>query len=428
MENKFMQKLQHFGEVLANNKFLSALTGSMMGMIAVIMVGAVFQILAVVPTLFGWATTESTYYQRMMVPYNMTMGLLSVVLAFALGYNYAKNLGLKPIQNGINAMLLFLMVAAPVQTVILEGGASFSGLSSSNLGGTGLFSAILVAFVAVQIDNFCEKRNIKIKMPDVVPQFLSDSFNALLPFLFNVVLWYCISLLINGTTGITLPDLITSVLAKPLAALTSVPGMLVILFFITLLWFFGIHGTLVALSALMPVLLQAYTANADLVAKGQDPVFYPVFLFWVVASAGGTGNTLSLVLMGLRSKSEQIRAVSKVALVPGIFNINEPVTFGFPIMYNPILAIPYILNPILTAIVTWIGFAIGFFKPPYIAMMTVLPVGVMEFLTSLAWQNLLIPVLAIAISWLVYYPFLKIYEKQLVEKEQATKAQTAVAD
>ena len=76
MENKFMQKLQHFGEVLANNKFLSALTGSMMGMIAVIMVGAVFQILAVVPTLFGWATTESTYYQRMMVPYNMTMGLL----------------------------------------------------------------------------------------------------------------------------------------------------------------------------------------------------------------------------------------------------------------------------------------------------------------------------------------------------------------
>lgn len=425
MESKFMQSLQRFGEALARNKFLSALTGSMMGMIAVIMVGAIFQILAVVPTLFGWVTNESTYYQVMMVPYNMTMGLMSVVLAFSLGYNYAKNLGLNPLQNGINSLLLFLLVAAPVQTLALADGAAFSGLDSSNLGGNGLFTAILVAFVAVQVTNFCHQRNIAIRMPEVVPQFLADSFTALLPFLFNVIIWYSVTLLINATMGITLPTLITNVLAKPLAALNSVPGMLILLCLACVMWFFGIHGTLVVLSAVLPISLQAISANGLAVAAGQEPVFYPIFLLGTLAAAGGTGNTFSLVLLGLRSKSEQIRAVSRAALVPGIFNINEPVTFGFPIMYNPVLAIPYILNPMLTALVVWLGFVVGFFKPPYIAVMTVMPLGVGEFLGTLAWQNLFIPVVAIVVSGLCFYPFFKIYEKQLLEKEAAAKAAEA---
>ncbi|MFO7172551.1 MAG: PTS transporter subunit EIIC [Bacillota bacterium] len=427
LETPFMKSLQRFGEALANNKVLSSLSNSMMGMIAIIMVGAIFQILATIPTLFGWATNESPYYQLMMGPYNMTMGLLSLALAFFLGYNYARSLGLKPLINGLSAMILFLMVAAPIRTVTLQDGTTLSAIDSSTLGGVGIFTAIVVAILSVRIAHFCEQRNIAIRMPDVVPPFLAETFNGLLPFLFNVILWYGLSTVVVTYTDTTLPVLINNVLSKPIAALNSVPGMLVAVFLACLMWFFGIHGTIVVLSALMPIALQAITENAAAVAAGQEPKFYPVMLFLTLACAGGTGNTLSLVLMALRSKSEQLRAVSRAALIPGICNINEPVTFGFPIMYNPILAIPYILNPILVAAVVWVGYAIGFFKPAYIPVMAVLPLGVMEFLSTLAWQNLLIPVVGLVVSGLCYYPFFKVYEKQLVEREAAARAEAAAS-
>lgn len=421
MESKFMQVLRRFGEALASNKVLSTLSGSMMGMMAVIMVGAIFQIFAILPTLFGWTTSQSAYYQIMMVPYNMTMGLMSVALAFSLGYVYAKGLGLKPLSNGVTAMLLFLMVAAPVQTVALAGGGTFTGLDSANLGAVGMFTAILVSIVSVRVVKLCEEKQIAIKMPDVVPQFLADSFTALLPFFFNVILWQGVSTLSSTYLGVTLPNLVTKLLAGPLAALNSVPGMLILLLLACVMWFFGIHGSMVVYSALMPVLIQNVSANAAAVAAGQEPVFYATSLLGAMACAGGTGNTFSAVLLGLRSKSEQLRAVAKAALVPGVFNINEPVTFGYPVMYNPIMAIPYIINPILTALVLWLGYSVGFFKPGYIAIMSVMPLGVGEFLGALAWQNLFIPVTGIVVSGLCYYPFFKVYEKQLAEKEAAAK-------
>jgi PTS system cellobiose-specific IIC component len=292
----------------------------------------------------------------------------------------------------------------------------------------GIFTAILVSIISVRIAYFCEKKQIAVKMPDVVPQFLADSFTSLLPFLFNVLFWLAVSTSISTYMHTTLSALITQLLATPLAAINSVPGMLLVLFLACFMWFFGIHGTLVVFSALMPLSFQVLATNAAAVAAGQEPVFYPVALLGALACAGGTGNTLSLALMGLRSKSEQLRAVSKVALVPGIFNINEPVTFGVPIMYNPIMAIPYILNPILTGLVLWLGYSVGFFKPAYIPIMSVMPLGVGEFLGALAWQNLLIPVVGIVVSGLCFYPFFKVYEKQLAEKEAAARAEAQAAD
>lgn len=426
MESNFMKALQRGGEKLASNKGISALMTSMMGMMAVLLVGATCQILAALPTLFGWTTTQSAYYQAMMVPYNMTVGLLSIPLSFSLGYNFARNLGLKPLVNGISSVMLFLIVAAPLKTVTLASGGTFTGLDSANLGSNGIFTAILVSFLSVGVVYFFDRKRIVIKMPDAVPEGLGNSLNALLPFLANVAIWYGISIVVSTQAGTTLPLLITRVLSKPIAYLNSVPGMLVCLFIATTLWFFGIHGGIVVRAVLMPITLQCIVANGDAVAAGQAPVFYPVFLFEALGMGGGGGNTLSLILMSLRSKSEQLRAVAKAALVPGLCRINEPATFGFPIMYNPLLGIPYILNPMLTAIVLWIGYSVGFFKPPYIVMTTgLVPIGVQEFMQTLAWQNLLMPVVAIVISGLCYYPFFKAYEKQLVEKEAAAKAAAA---
>lgn len=422
-DSKFMQALQRGGQKVAGNKAISALTGGMMGMMGVTMVGAVFQILAIVPTIFGWVDQSSQYYQIMITPYNMTMGLMAAVMAFTLAFNYAKSLGLKPVVNGINSMLMFLLVAAPAKAVTLADGSTLTVLDSSSLGGTGLFAAILVAIVTVRIAWFCEKRHIVIKMPDVVPQFLADGFSAMLPLLFAAILWLAVSTLVSSAIGLTLPMAIMAILSIPLAALNSVPGMLILVALSCTLWIFGIHGSMVVAMAIMPVMMQNTMANGAAVAAGQAPVFYATMLFGAMACAGGTGNTLPLVLMGLRSKSEQLRAVSKVALVPGIFNINEPLTFGYPVMYNPILAIPYIFGTVLTGFVVWVGYAVGFFQPSYIMMMSVMLLGVSEFLSTLAWQNIFIPVVGIVVNGACYLPFFKAYEKQLLEKEKAAVAQ-----
>lgn len=427
--SKFMKGLQRFGENLASIKGFSAITKAFMGSVGIILVGAIFQIIATIPTLLNWTSVGSDIYNFLMLPHNMTMGMLSVVIVFLLSYNYAKALGIKPLLNAVIGLLMFLLVAAPANTVMLADGKSmFTGLDTSSLGAVGMFTAIIVGIVSVRITYFCEKNKIVIQMGESVPQFLADSFSVLIPMLINVIIWYGLSTLIKNVFGMTLPMAITMLLSSPLAALNTIPGLIIVFIFMTLLWTFGIHGSMIAFIALMPLIIGDLQSNAAAVAAGNPPVFYPSLLFGAATCAGGTGNTFGLVLLGLKSKSQQIKAVSRAALIPGIFNVNEPATFGYPIMYNPVLAIPYILTPIATMLVVWGGYAIGFFQPAYVTIMSLMPLGVGEFFSSLAWQNIFIPVIGIILGVLIYFPFLKLYEWQLVEKEANAKASAETDD
>ena len=115
--------------------------------------------------------------------------------------------------------------------------------------------------------------------------------------------------------------------------------------------------------------------------------------------------------------------MSKAAIVPGLFNINEPAIFGYPIMYNPILCIPFILNSVITMIICYFGYMLNIFKPAYISITANLPIGFAPYLTTLSWTNILIPVIAFVVAFVCYWPFFKVYEKQLMEKEAAAKEQ-----
>lgn len=244
-ESKFMKGLQKFGEKLGSNKVFSAISKSMMGTMAIILVGAIFQIVATVPTLFGWYTMDSAIYQTLYAPYNMTMGILSVFVAFMIAYNYAKSLNMKPMQNGIVALICFLIIAAPATTVTLADGlTTMTVLNNSYLGASGLFVAIIIGILTVNLTHFCEKKNIVIKMPDVVPSFLSEAFSAMLPLLFNIIIWYGIGTALSALTQgqMNLPLLITYLLSLPLKALNTVPGILIAVLFSCVLWTFGIHG------------------------------------------------------------------------------------------------------------------------------------------------------------------------------------------
>lgn len=424
-ESKAMQRVKAIGEKFAGNKAIASVSAGMMMAMGIILIGAVSQLLAVIPTLFNLYTTDDKIYKILTVPYDLSMGLISVYMAFAIAYSYAKSLKMQAVTNALNALLVFIIVAGPIKTVQLADGSTFTGIDNSCLGAIGMFTAIIIALCTVKLTHFCEKHHIKIKMPDVVPQFLQDTFGALIPLVINIAIWHTIGTICTSVMTISLPYAISYLLSAPLGALTSVPGIIIVVFVANLLWTFGIHGTMVVYIAIMPALMEYIATNGALMSEGKELLFVPVALFGIMNCCGGTGNTLALCVMGLFSKSKQIKAVSKAAIIPGVFNINEPATFGYPIMYNPILSIPFIINPLITMIICYFGYMIGFFKPAFTMISATLPVGVSPFLCTLSWTNVFVPVVAFIVAWLVYRPFFKVYERDLVAKELAAKGEEA---
>ena len=201
-----------------------------------------------------------------------------------------------------------------------------------------------------------------------------------------IIFWYVLSYVISTFTGTTLSNLIIGILSIPLKVLISTPGMFVIMFVAQLCWFFGIHGTSVVFAVIMLPYIQAYSGNAALAAAGQPLVYNPVFLYGAMAVWGGAGNTLPLVIMGLKSKSTTIRTICKASLIPNIFGINEPVIFGMPIMYNATLMIPFFLQPVVVGILYAIVYKLGLIGYPQVLLMTTLPVGLSTFMTTLDFK------------------------------------------
>lgn len=425
-DSPIMVSLQNFGQKLGSNKFLSSLQAAMMSLMGIIMVGAISQIAVSVlgPSMLKLFTADSQIYSIIYLPYQFTMNSLSLWVVAFFAFNYAKALKMKsPIMNAVDALVCFLLVAGAL--VVTTTGTT--AIDMSYLGAQGMFVGFLVVFVSIHIEKFCADKNIRIKMPDVVPPFLQDGFSSILPLLFSAVFFLIVSFVVATTTkgAYTIPSGFMALLSKPLNALTSVPGMFILCFLATLLWCFGIHGTMIVIPIIMPLMIQAASTNAALHAAGQPLVFFPVALFGAIAIAGGTGNTLPLALMGLRSKSKQISAVAKISAVPGWFGINEPMTFGMPIMYNPILCIPYVLNVPIVMLITYLGYRFGFLQPQWIAINALLPMGFASYLSTLRWQNAIWDYLMLIPSAIVWFPFFKIYERQLVKKEAEALAAEA---
>lgn len=439
-------KLQEFGQKLGANKFVSALQAAMMGSMGFIMTGSVFQILCALLNVAGIAVDGSVVYELLYTPYNITMGLIGLWITVQLAFAYARNVGMKsPIASTIEAGAFFILCATFDATLIETTGNAFSldgGMTF--LGSTGMFVGFIVAFVVVRIDLFCQVKNIRIPMPDVCPPSLVNGMAAIVPGVLNAVLWLAVNYLCATVVPASLYNfmyachnfaaLFMSLLAAPLGVLFSTPGMFVLILFATLMWCFGIHGTMLLVSVLMAPLMGQTATNAAMIqemtaagmslaeAQKQLP-FNPIYLFGALAVAGGTGNTMPLCVMGLKAKSEQIRAVSKIGLVPGWFGINEPVTFGMPIMYNPILCIPYILNCVVVALVTLLAFKFHILVPGHIYNGALLPMGFGQVITTLRPIQFFWDYAMAVVAGLVWYPFFKAYDKQLSAKEAAEAAE-----
>ncbi|MHA4414856.1 PTS sugar transporter subunit IIC [Bacillus cereus] len=400
---------------LSEQRHLQAIRDGVISALPFIIVGSFFLIIAFPPLpkdsfISVWALKNQT---SILIPYRLTMFIMSLYIAFGIGYNLAKSYKLDALSGAQLAVCSLLLTLTP--ELIDKKGFM---LPMTNLGGHGLFVTMIVSILSVEILRFCKKNNVTIKMPEQVPPSVSRSFEALIPAAFVIIMMSLITVVFK----VDLHYVVDKLAAPLVKAGDSYFGVIIPVFLITFFWSFGIHGVSVVGTVARPLWDVYLGKNGEAVASGAShfPFIAPEPFYQWFIWIGGSGATLGLVLaMIVFGRSKYSKALSRTCIVPGIFNINEPVIFGLPIVLNPILIIPFVITPLVTATIAYAATAMGFVTPTHIMPPWTLPAPIGAYLaTGGDWRAIVLVFINIAISFLIYLPFFKMYDKNMLEIEK----------
>ncbi|MDO4468099.1 MAG: PTS transporter subunit EIIC [Bacillota bacterium] len=417
-QNGLENVVQPFAAAVANNKFIQALTEGFMCTMPITLGVAVIAVLGNLPIEPWMAFLNNTgLYPIAQQVISLTLSLLAIYVVGAVGYCYTKNQG----ESGIYGLIISLasfIVLMPVQELTAADGSTVSALALNYMGSDGIFVALIVGLVTASLYCFLMKKNLKLKLPESVPPMVSM---ALAPVFVSMIIFttvffvkYACSLTQYGNIF----NIISTFVGAPIAKFGATPVSIIIVFtLMNLVWFFGIHPNAI-LSCYMPVLIMVSIANQEAFLAG-NPL--PHLAFAVMGSAiqiGGSGNTLGLCLATLFAKSEKYKMMRKVVTPANLFNINEPVIFGFPIMLNPLYFIPLVFSPIVSgAVALFLIKIIPLNLNPTVQMPWVTPGFVTAFLTG-GFGLLIIWIVSLLIHFALYLPFFLIDDKNALKQEQ----------
>lgn len=423
MISRLEQLLSPVGNKLGNQRHLQAISNGMMMSLALIVVGSIFLIIANPPinldivdmntgniflkAMIAWKQWAVANYNTITIPYTMTMGLIGLVTAFGVAYSLAETYQMKPAINGIISMCVFLMISAPVTD---------GQLSMTYLGADGLFVALIIGLISVEICRVVGNK-IVFTFPESVPTAVTNFVNSLLPLAANIIIIYGLNLVLMGVSGQSLPQFVMSILTPAISGVDNVWAYMGIFAFSNILWLFGINGSSIIFPIVFTLGITNSGLNADLINAGQSAEHIMNLQMYRYAVLGGGGNTLGLVLLMCFSHVKHLKTIGRLSLVPGICGINEPVIFGAPIVLNPVLAIPFVLMPCISIGLGYLVQSIGFVSMGYIVDPSFTPFFAQGFLSALDIRNVIFMCVLIVISMLVYYPFFKVYEKSIAQKE-----------
>ncbi len=410
---------------LASSVYLQAVRDAfIIFTLPLIIAGSLFLIVANPPSIGGLDKWLQPYQNAILVPFNLSFGLMALFLTFGVAYSLAQYRRTEPVQPGILAMVLFLVASMPVSDL----SELKLGTVLPYLGGQGLLVAILLGILTTEVMRWFRGSRFTIRLPKTVPPNVKRAFEALVPAVLLLTAiwlleWFVSAHTFTDTNGkiqqYTLPILFMEIFKPLVVVQDSYPAALLEIILMMLLWSVGIHGMNVVTAIALPFWLTTLTNNA---AGGHGIVTEP--FFHIFAHLGGSGATWPLVIYMLRSRSDQLRMVGRVALGPAIFNINEPVTFGVPMTLNPIMMIPFVLVPCLIVTINYIVFSIGWVHVPVVMQPFTVPVGISGFIASGGdIRGSLLQFCDLALSALIYYPFFKAWERILVAREVAAAQQ-----
>lgn len=433
---KFMNILERvlapIGAKLGGQRHLQAIADGMMMTLPLLVVGSIFMLLANPPIstelvdpntsnvfiqfLLNWKAWATENSAAILAPYNMTFGMLGLFNSFAIAYCLSKKYNMNAAVNGIiTASIYFLCCSVSVTADV--NGAQLPAITTNYLGSDGLIIAIVLGLATVEIARFIDKFGIKFTFPASVPSMVTTFVNSLIPLTINIVFIYGINLLLISNLGMNLPQAVQTVLTPAVEVGSNVWVFAGIMMFSNILWFFGINGTSVIFPIVFFIGIAGSTANANVLATGNGEMTAMNLQLFRYAMLGGAGGTLGLILLMWKSKSSKFRSLAKISVVPGMCSINEPITFGVPMVFNPVLVLPYILVPSINVIIGYYAQILGLVNYGYVVDPSFIPFFVQAWMSGGDFRNVLLQFGMIIFSALCYYPFFKVYEKIEIKKE-----------
>ena len=428
----FIEKGKPFFEKLSRNIYLRAIRDGFIAGMPVILFSSIFILIAFVPNSLGFKWSDETV-AFLMKPYSYSMGILAVLVAGTTAKSLTDSVNRSMEKtNQINYMStllaaivgLLMLAADPIKEVVTET-VTKDGLATGFLGTKGLLSAFLAAFVTVAIYKVCVKNNVTIRMPDEVPPNISQVFKDVIPFTLSVCSLYALDLLARHFVGANVAELIGKFFAPLFSAADGYLGITIIFGAFAFFWFVGIHGPSIVEPAIAAITYANAEVNLNLIQQGMhaDKILTSGTQMFIV-TMGGTGATLVVPFMFMwLTKSKRNRAIGRASVVPTFFGVNEPILFGAPLVLNPIFFIPFIFAPIANV---WI---FKFFIDTLgmnsftanLAWTTPAPLGLVLG-TNFQFLSFVLAALLIVVDVVIYYPFLKVYDEQILEEERSGKA------
>ena len=422
--NRFMEVLENalmpVADKLNNNRYLTALRNGFMVALPLIIFGSIFVVLANLPFIDRWVSEEawSTYQNALGPASAATLSIMGLFVIIGIGYKMVEQRGGEAIYGGVVAIAAFLVLTP--QVVEETSGV----IPTSVLGAKGMFLGIFTAFIAAEIYQYFVKRNWTIKMPAGVPGAVSRSFSALIPIAMTLTIFLAIRIIFSYTPFGTVQDFIYTIIQEPLTVLgASLPATILAVLLIQVFWFFGLHGQIIVNSVFDPIWYALNDQNLQAFQAGEElpNIVTKQFIDTFIVGIGGSGMTLAVIIgIFIIGKSRQMRELGKLGAPSGIFNVNEPIIFGLPIIMNPLAIIPWLLAPVVIALVTYFSMATGLVpKPAGVIVPWTTPAGLSGFLaTGNSWRGAALQLVNIAIVFFIWFPFLKIMDKQYYENEQ----------
>lgn len=400
-------RLSRFADRLARQRHLIAVRDGVVASLPLVLVGSAFLLLAH-PPIPALAARIAPWSEGLLVPHRMLGGAIGLYVCFAVAQGLARSYRLDELGASLIAVASFLVAVGPLP---MAGGGQ--GLALAGLGPGGLFGAIAIALASVEIQRLFSSRGWVLRLPPSVPEAIGRSFEAIVPALASLVLvWAVVHLL-----GVDLLGAVGVLIAPVVAATDSLLGVWTLVFVDGLLWLLGIHPVAI-LGAIKPIWLSMLTENMAAAADGLPlpHIATREFFLWFVWQ-GGSGGTLGLAFLLFRARSEGLRAVGKVGLVPALFNVNEPILFGLPVVMNPRLAVPFLAAPLLTATTTYLAMSTGLVARPHLEVLWTLPAPAGAWLATGGDARAVILQMAnLGISLAVWWPFIRAWDRRLLRE------------
>jgi PTS system cellobiose-specific IIC component len=427
MMKKLESWLMPIANTLSKNKVLISIRDGFIFALPMIVIGSIFLLISNFP-IDGWSEFVASFAGKgwetnFDAVTSATFDCYAILGCMGIAYAYARENGVDKIECALLSLVNFLILAPKsFPDYVNANGKAFSGFAFANLGTKGIFLAMITAIFTVLMFKFVVKKHWVIKLPDGVPPAVMDSFAALIPAAFTMVVFFIVNIIFTHTSFGNAPAFIYAVLQAPLMGVGRSAGFEVLYQFLsTLFWLFGINGPAVTNTIFSPIHQALTLENYEATAAGlpMTNIFTAGFSDFF-CNFGGGGSTLGLVIMmAFFAKSKRMKTLGKLSLPAAIFGINEPIIFGFPIVLNPLMAIPFMLAPVLNTILAQIATQIGFIPITIgVQLSWTTPIFISGFLVTGSFNAVILQAVQLAMDMGIYYPFMRMQDIKYLEDEK----------